>query len=90
MFEKYGLSGIQEFYEARNDKLRYDYQYWIQPVGSPYKSTLQIDVNVPLAQEIKYQPGLLEVLKFGWVQILALTVPCILIFHSLAGFLFRH
>ena len=40
MFQKYGLSGIHEFYEARNDKLRYDYQYWIQPAGSPFKTTL--------------------------------------------------
>jgi len=51
---------------------------------------LQIDVHIPLAQEIKYQPGFLETLKFGWVQILAMTVPCVLIFFCLTGFLFRH
>jgi hypothetical protein len=49
MYEKHGLNGILEFYEARNDKLRYDYSYWIQPVGSPHKTQLQIDVHVPLA-----------------------------------------
>jgi hypothetical protein len=32
----------------------------------------------------------LETLKFGWIQILALTVPCLLLFYELAGFLFRH
>ena len=49
MYEKHGLNGIQEFYEARNDKLKYNYHYWIQPLGSPYKTSLQIDVHVPLA-----------------------------------------
>ena len=45
---------------------------------------------MPTAQEIKYQPGVLEVLKFAWVQYLALLVPCLLLFQGLAGFLFRH
>ena len=29
MFEKHGLVGMLEFYEARNDKLRFNYQHWI-------------------------------------------------------------
>ena len=29
MFEKHGLNGILDFYEARNDKLRFNYQHWI-------------------------------------------------------------
>lgn len=29
-------------------------------------------------------------LKFAWVQYLALLVPCLMLFWELAGFLFRH
>ena len=39
-----GLPGILENYEARTEKLRYDYQWLIQPLGSQYKTQVVIDV----------------------------------------------
>lgn len=33
-----GLPGILEHYFARSDKLKYDYQWLIQPLGSQYKT----------------------------------------------------
>lgn len=59
-------------------------------MGNPSKTVLQIYANVPQQQEIKYIPGVLETLKFAWVQFLALLVPCLLIFTYVSGFLFRY
>ena len=43
-----GLPGILEHYFARNDKLKFDYQWIIQPLGSQFKTNIVVDVNIPL------------------------------------------
>lgn len=51
---------------------------------------MQISANIPQSQEVKYIPGVLETLKFAWVQYLALLVPSLMIFRCLSGFLFKY
>ena len=55
-----------------------------------YKTQLLIDVSVPVSQEVRYEQGVLETLKFALVQYLPLVIPCILLFVSLFGFLFKY
>ncbi len=51
---------------VRIDKLKFDYQWLIQPLGSQYKTQVLVDVNIPIQQEIQYIPGVLETLKNAW------------------------
>ena len=48
------------------EKLNFDYQWLIQPLGSQYKTEIIVDVNIPIQQEIQYIPGVLETLKIAW------------------------
>jgi len=43
-----GLPGILEHYFDRSEKLRYNYQWLVQPLGSQYKTEMTIDVNIPI------------------------------------------
>jgi len=62
----------------------------VQPYASPHKTSIVIDVKIPAHQQITYIPGVLQTLKFAWLQYLSLAIPAILIFYSLTGFIFRH
>ena len=43
-----GIPGILENYFARSEKLMYDYQYLIQPLGSQYKTQIVADIWIPI------------------------------------------
>lgn len=72
------------------EKLKFDYQWLIQPLGSQYKTEILVDVHVPVQQEIQYIPGVLETLKNAWTQYLALLVPLLVVFWAFVGFLLRN
>lgn len=58
-------------------------------MGSTYTTTLDIKVHVPLSQEIKYRPGVMETLKFAWVQYIMLLIPSLFITWKFLTFLFE-
>lgn len=72
------------------EKLTYDYQHIVQPFASPHKTSIMIEVEIPTSQEVKYIPGVLQTLKFAWIQYLALVIPSMWVFHRVCGFMFRH
>lgn len=45
---------------------------------------------MPVQQEIKYIPGVLQTLKFAWIQYLSLALPAVGVFYVVVGFVFRH
>lgn len=90
MYTKGGIPGIREAYEERLEKTIFDYQWLIQPLGAKNKPAIYIDVHVPIAQKLRYIPGVLEVLKMAWTQYLALLIPALVIFWTISGFLFRN
>ena len=90
LISKHSMTELLELYHERTEKIEYKYEYLIQPIGNPYKTVIQIYAHVPVQQEVKYVPGILETLKFAWVQFLALLVPSLLIFRWISGFLFRY
>ena len=49
-----------------------------------------MDVYVPIQQEIKYIPGVLETLKNAWTQYLALLIPLVILFWAFIGFLLKN
>jgi len=36
-------------------------------LGNPRKATIYLDVKVPINQQLRYMPGILETLKFAWI-----------------------
>jgi hypothetical protein len=44
----------------------------------------------PSSQMVKYIPGVMETIKFAWVQYVMLLLPCLFIAFKSIGFLFRY
>ena len=59
-------------------------------MGSKVKTHIAIDLYIPVQQKVEYIPGVLESLKFMWVQYLALLIPSLYVFHKIVGFLFKY
>lgn len=91
MIEDYnGRSGKSLAANPLTEKVDFRFQHLIQPIGNPNKTVLQVFAHVPKSQEVRYVPGILETLKFAWVQYLALLVPSLMFFRWVTGFLFRY
>ena len=72
------------------ERLDFEYNYVVQPLGSPSKTTIQLDMAVPINQEVSYIPGVLETLKFAWIQYLALLIPSLFVYWLVLGFILRY
>lgn len=84
------MNEIIEGYQWRKERLGYDYSALVQPYASPYKTSLDFTINVPKSQQVAYIPGILQTLKFAWLQYVSLLIPSLLIFFWVVGFLLRH
>lgn len=62
----------------------------IHPFANPHKTQIFIDAEIPIQQEVKYIPGILQTLKFAWIQYLSIAVFFVAIFTGVVGFIFRH
>lgn len=62
----------------------------VQQKASQHKTSIVIDCDIPRQQEVKYIPGVLQTLKFAWIQYLSLALVSFWIFYSAVGFIFRH
>jgi len=47
-------------------------------------------INIPLLQKIVYRPGLMETVKFAWVQYVMVLLPVLLVFNEILKFLFKY
>jgi hypothetical protein len=77
-------------YAERNETTVYNYG---KPVVSPgggnsYESTINLKVRIPLAQTLYYEPSTIEVLKFAWVQYIALLIPVVYIILQFVTFVY--
>lgn len=62
----------------------------VQPMGKAFSTTIEVIITVPLSQEIRYRPGVLETLKFGWVQYIMVLVPVLFFLNKALAFLFKY
>jgi len=60
------------------------------PFANPHKTKIMITAEIPIEQQVKYIPGILQTLKFAWIQYLSLLIPIMSAFYLAAGFMFRH
>ena len=49
------------------ERIEYDYNTIIQPLGSSHTTTVNMKIHNPTSQMIKYIPGVMETAKFAWV-----------------------
>ena len=54
-------------YILLSERTNFDYNYIVQPIGSPYKTSLTIECWIPSNQKVEYIPGTLETLKFALI-----------------------
>ena len=54
------------------------------------KLTVDITLKVPQTQRVNYVPGILETLKYAWIQYLAILIPALIVFKEFIGFLFKY
>lgn len=88
-FNKQSIGELRQDYHDRKEKLHYDHAAFVQPMGSSYTTTLELKIHVPLSQEIKYRPGVMETLKFAWVEYVMLLIPSLWITWQFLSFLFE-
>lgn len=48
LVEKHTMMELLELYNDRTEKIDFQYQYLVQPIGNPYKTVLQIYAHVPI------------------------------------------
>jgi len=58
-------------------------------MGSRFSTTLDIMINIPKSQEILYKPGVMETLKFAWVQYVFILVPVLMLTFIGLSYLFK-
>ena len=80
---------LKEFSE-RNISTIFEYDRFVAPLRS--KDTVQIDisVNIPSFQKILYTTPPLTKFKFFWIQLIAVFIPCYIIFDIILVFLFKN
>jgi len=89
-FEQYSIYDIVDKYNARNEKVYYEARTIVQPLGSSFSTTIEMNVDVPLSQEVRYRPGVLETLKFAWAQYVMVLVPVLWATNAALSFLFKY
>jgi hypothetical protein len=72
------------------EKIEYDYNTIVEPLGSAYTTTINLKIHNPTNQMVKYIPGVMETLKFAWVQYVMFLIPCLYLAYLSVGFLFQY
>lgn len=101
IYDQYSLPDILEFYFDRQGNTSYpnitiertifhQKSLLVQPYGPVNKLTLDISIKIPATQRIRYTPGILETLKYAWIQYLAIFLPALFVFKEFIGFLFKY
>ena len=57
------------------ERLGFDGKLLVQPFGTAFTSTIDVQLEVPKKQEVIYRPDILETLKFAWIQYIAFLIP---------------
>lgn len=66
-FEQFNNDDIIDNYNARTETIEYRGNNLVQPQGSSFSTTIEMEIDVPRSQEVKYRPGVMETLKFAWI-----------------------
>ena len=87
----FDLNGLMESYTARNLSTVFVYNYngWQEGESAENDFKLKISINYP-KQQLRYEPGFLEEIKFAWMQYLSIFVIFFFIVDRLKTFIFQN
>lgn len=77
-------------YNSRSERVIYEASQLVQPQGSRFSTTLELNVKIPRKQEIIYRPGFLETMKFFWVQYVMVLIPVFYVTNAVLQTLFKY
>ncbi|CDW84907.1 transmembrane protein 231 [Stylonychia lemnae] len=101
-YSVYTVPDLIEFYQDRKGNFQYplffdilertvyNYNYIVQPYGQMFKTTLDVTIKIPFSQEVIYIPGILETLKYAWIQYLSFFLPALLVYFQFVKFMFKY
>ena len=89
-FEQFDIDAFLDKYRGRNEVTEFDAITLVQPMGSAFSTTIDMSITVPKSQEVRYRPGVVETLKFGWVQYIMVLLPVLWIVNACLNFLFKY
>jgi hypothetical protein len=72
------------------ETLSFDSESFTYPGYGANSIRVTTSIHIPEMQEVLYTPGVLENLKFSWIQYLSLFLPIIFVTRELLRFAFRH
>lgn len=72
------------------ETLGFDSESFTYPGYGANSIRITTSIHIPEMQEVKYTPGVLENLKFTWIQYLSLFLPIIYATREILRFAFTH
>lgn len=75
-------------YQDRNITAEYVYDAPVIRPGGRFGTTVNLKIRIPSDASLTYVPPFLEVMKYAWVQYIALLIPIAFILGSFAKFLY--
>ena len=81
---------ILEEFSKRNLTTIFNYEKFIAPYRSETNVQIDVTVNIPSFQKILYYTPQLTKFKFFFIQLVAVFIPCYIIFDLVLVFLFRN
>lgn len=86
----YGIRGLLDRYNMRNQTTEYNAEPIISSYGSTTETKVVMSVVVPNYESILYTASVLEIVKYAWIQYLALLIPIyFLLYVWLYGFIVK-
>jgi len=89
--DKFKFSRILHQYNQRNVSMRMsnDYVLWERGSNAGMPFTANLRINYPV-QTITYRPGFWQMIKWAWIQYLAVLVIFIYLFKSIKQFVYKN
>lgn len=89
-FLQYGIQGIIDLYQLRNQTTVFDAKPLIHSFSSTTETKLSMDIQIPTIENIIYWSSTLQTLKIAWIQYLAFLLPIYFILYIvLYGFVVK-
>lgn len=86
----YGIQGILDRYNTRNQTTVYDANPSVHSFSSTTSTQILMQVRIPTYQPIMYYTSVLEILKNAWIEYFALLIPIYMILYIwLYGFIVK-
>lgn len=86
----YDYMEIYKDFNSKNVTTHYNYEKLIMPFMNSEETELDIEITIPSYQKVYYFAPILYILKFAWIQYLAILIPCVIACYFVLLFIFRY